>query len=201
VRDFPILREELKFAKFIVRMQQDFAAGIKNGFVTHLQLKGLMKDFELKEHNIDISFNVPTNFYELRESQKLELKVNNFSTLAANETISPSFAQKRYLGWSDIDIKANREFLRKDKELKWELTQIETNGPNWKEMVASQAEAASEAGAGIADGGGGGGGVPAFTGGPAGPEPTGEEGAPPAGETPEAGAPPAGQTPPSTPAQ
>ena len=199
-----MLREELKFARFIIRQQQLFSAGIKSGFITHLQMKGFWKDFELKEDSVQIEFNVPTNFYELRESQKLELKVSNFGNLASNESISPSFAQKRYLGWSDIDIKANREFLRKDKELKWELTQIETNGPNWKEMVASQAEAAAEAGAGIAGGGGGGGGgVPAFTGGPAGPEPTGEAEAetPPAGETPEAGAPPAGQTPPSTPAQ
>jgi hypothetical protein len=199
-----MLREELKFARFIIRQQQLFSAGIKSGFITHLQMKGFWKDFELKEDSLQIEFNVPTNFYELRESQKLELKVSNFGNLASNESISPSFAQKRYLGWSDIDIKANREFLRKDKELKWELTQIETNGPNWKEMVASQAEAAAEAGAGIAGGGGGGGGgVPAFTGGPAGPEPTGEAEAetPPAGETPEAGAPPAGQTPPSTPAQ
>lgn len=197
-----MLREELKFARFIIRQQQLFSAGIKAGFITHLQMKGFWKDFGLKEESLQIEFNVPTNFYELRESQKLELKVNNFSNLAANESISPSFAQKRYLGWNDIDIKANREFLRKDKELKWELTQIETNGPNWKEMVASQAEAASEAGAAIA-GGGGGGGVPAFTGGPAGPEPTGAEtgAVPEGGETPKEGTPPSGQTPPPTPAQ
>ena len=192
-----MLREELKFARFIIRTQQLFSSGIKTGFVTHLQMKGLWKELELKEESLQIEFNVPTNFYELRESQKLELKVANFGNLASNESISPTFAQKRYLNWSDIDIKANREFLRKDKELKWELMQIEQMGPNWKEMVAAQAGAAGappEAG-----GGGGGGGMPpAFTGGPAGPEPGGPEeagGAPP----PEEGAPPlaAGAPPPA----
>ena len=192
-----MLREELKFARFIIRTQQLFSTGIKTGFITHLQMKGLWKELELREESLQIEFNVPTNFYELRESQKLELKVANFGNLASNESISPTFAQKRYLNWSDIDIKANREFLRKDKELKWELMQIEQMGPNWKEMVAAQA--AGGAGAPPPEGGGGGGGMPpAFTGGPAGPEPGGPEeagGAPP----PEAGAPPlaAGAPPPA----
>jgi hypothetical protein len=148
-------------------------------------MKGLWKEFELKEETIQIEFNVPTNFYELRESQKLELKVSNFGSLASNESISPSFAQKRYLGWSDIDIKANREFLRKDKELRWELTQIENLGPKWKEALAAQAEAGGAAGgeaagAGMPPAGGGagpGGLPPAFTGGPA-PTPEGGEAAP-----------------------
>ena len=34
-----ILREELKFARFIIRLQQGFASGLKNGFITHLKLK------------------------------------------------------------------------------------------------------------------------------------------------------------------
>ena len=172
-----MLREELKFAKFIIRLQQLFASGIKNGFFTHLQLIGLWKKFGLSEQNIDIEFNVPTNFYEMRESQRLELKLSNFSNIASNESVSPSYAQKRYLGWSDIEIKANREFLRKDKALRWELAQIESLGPNWKEQLEAQAaagEAAGEAGGEVGGGGspmgggGGGGSVPPpFTGGPA----------------------------------
>jgi hypothetical protein len=194
-----MLREELKFARFIIRMQQIFAGGLKNGFITHLQLKGMWKEYELKEETIHIEFNVPTNFYELRESQKLELKVQNFGSLASNESISPSFAQKRYLGWSDVDIKANREFLRKDKELRWELTQIENMGPNWKQAVAAQAEAGGAPGGGGAPpsggmgGGMGGGGMGGMSGAP--PPEGGEEAPPPEGGTeappPAEGAPPA----------
>ena len=43
--------------------------------------------------------------------------------------------QKKYLNWSDNEIKANREFLRRDKELAWELAQIEAAGPNWREQA------------------------------------------------------------------
>jgi len=188
-----MLREELKFARFIIRLQQIFANGLKNGFITHLQLKGMWKDFELKEETIQVEFNVPTNFYELRESQKLELKVQNFGSLVSNESISPTFAQKRYLGWNDIDIKANREFLRKDKELRWELTQIENMGPNWKDMLATQANAGAEAGGpggapppgGGMGGGGMGGGMGGLGGAGAPPPPGGEEAG---GAPPEAGA-------------
>lgn len=198
-----MLREELKFARFIIRLQNIFASGLKNGFITHLQLKGMWKEYELKEETIHIEFNVPTNFYELRESQKLELKVQNFGSLVSNDSISTSFAQKRYLGWNDIDIKANREFLRKDKELRWELTQIENMGPNWKQMVAAQAEAGGGApgggGAPPPGGGGGmgGGGMGGGMGGPP-PPPEGEEGAPPEGA--EAPPPPEGGEAPPPPA-
>ncbi len=130
-----ILREELKFAKFIIRMQQQFASGLKNGFITHLKLKDLFDSYDLKSQNIHLEFNVPTNFYELRENQKLELKATNFNSLASNEFVAATYAQKRYLGWNDVDVKANREFLRKDAELQWELQQIGGGGPNWRDSI------------------------------------------------------------------
>lgn len=182
-----MLREELKFARFIIRLQQIFASGLKNGFITHLQLKGILQESELKEQNIDIAFNVPTNFYELRESQRMEGKIGNFTNLASQESMSPSYLQKKLLSWSEIDIKANREFLRNDKAFKWELAQIEAMGPNWQSQMEAQASAAAgpagaeggaPGGAPPSGGGGGGGGgmPPPFTGGQAA---TGGEEAPP----------------------
>lgn len=197
-----MLREELKFARFIIRLQQIFAAGLKGAFITHLQLKGILKESELKEQNIDIAFNVPTNFYELRESQRMEGKVGNFTNLAAQESMSPSYLQKKMLGWSEIDIKANREFLRNDKAFKWELSQIESMGPNWQSQMEAQASAAAGAAGPVSGappsgseggGGGGGGGMPpAFTGGEAA---TGGAEAPP--PEPEAPAAPEAPAPPS----
>ena len=146
-----ILREELKFAKFIIRLQQQFAAGLKNGFITHLKLKDLFDAYDLKPQNLHLEFNVPTNFYELRESQKLELKAQNFNSLASNEFVAATYAQKRYLGWNDVDVKANREFLRKDAELQWELQQIGSGGPNWRDSIEATPEAGggSDLGAGL----------------------------------------------------
>jgi hypothetical protein len=182
-----ILREELKFAKFVVRLQQRFAAAIKPGFITHLKLKGLWEELNLRDYYFDLEFNVPTNFYEMRENQKFQLKANSYTTITAGELISKTFSQKKYLGWSDQDILANREFIRKDAEIQWEIDQIKTGGPNWRENQAASLGAGAEAGGGplppgIGGGGGGGGVPPAF-----GPGPTpegGEAEAPPEGSAP-----------------
>lgn len=167
-----ILREELKFANFLIRQQQRFASGLKNGYITHLKLKKLWEKLELREQDIDITFNVPTNFYEMRAQQKLELKLNNFGTATQNDFISKLYSMKKFLGWSDDDIKANREFLRKDKELQWELEQITAGGPNWRSTYATgQESAAGATGEGSTP--------PSF-----GPTPTGLGGATAGGETP-----------------
>ena len=184
-----MLREELKFARFIIRVQQQFAEGIKGGFVTHLQLKGLWKQYNLKEQHIDIKFNVPTNFYELRESQKLEQKVTNFNNISQNANISPTFALKKFMNWNDLDIKANREFLRKDKAFSWELAQIEAGGPNWQQNAMATAGAPGGEAGGMPPASGPGGMPPAFTGGPAATE--GGEGEPPVEGAPAEGTPPA----------
>ena len=158
-----ILREELKFAKFIIRLQQHFAQGIKNGFLTHLKLRDMFTKYDIRAQNIHLEFNVPTNFYEMRESQKLALKVDNFNSLATNEYISATYSQKKYLSWSDTEIKANREFLRKDKELEWELAQITNGGPNWRDDLEQAAAPSGE----VAAGGEAGGMPPEFGGGEA----------------------------------
>ena len=185
-----ILREELKFARFIIRLQQNFAAGMKNGFITHLKLKGYLDKYDVKEQNIHLEFNVPTNFYELRENQKLELKVTNFTNLVSNPTISPTYAQKKFLGWTDIDVLANREFLRKDKALEWELQQIVNGGPNWRDQLAAPGEAAATSAPGAAPAGGATppsfGSPAAAPGGEAAPEAEAGAEAPPAAETPAA---------------
>lgn len=162
-----ILREELKFARFIIRQQQRFAAGIKRGFITHLKLKGLWEKYDLNETNLEIEFNVPTNFYEMREGQRLEQRVTSYNNASQSEFVSNTYAQKKYLLWKDKDILANREFLRKDAELQWELQQIAALGPAWREQVI-----ASDLGVGgepaPPGGGGTGGGLgtpPPFTGG------------------------------------
>ena len=164
-----ILREELKFARFVMRQQQRFAAGIRKGYITHLTLMGIFEKLELNEQNFEVDFNVPTNFYELRENQRLELKAGNFNNLASSEFVSSTYAQKKYLGWKDRDILANREFLRKDAELQWELGQIQAAGPAWKEVAVAGEVAQTDAavggeGAGV---GGGDGAIPEFGGGPA----------------------------------
>tara|TARA_R110000751_G_scaffold285781_1_gene390111 strand:- start:1829 stop:3655 length:1827 start_codon:yes stop_codon:yes gene_type:complete len=148
-----IVREELKFARFIMRLQHAVAFGLKDAFVAHLKLRGIWDKFEVKEPHIKLQFNPPPNFQELRNQQLLELKWNNYSSAIQNQLVSDTYAKKHYLKLTDDEISTNRELLRKDSELKWELAQIEAMGPNWRELAAAEAGAGAE----MAPGGGGGG--------------------------------------------
>jgi hypothetical protein len=153
-----MLREELKFAKMIIRQQQRFAAGIKRAFITHLKFKEMFDedDYDLYEENIFVQFNAPTNFFEMRESQRLNLRMEIFNNVTGNENVSSIWAMKKYLEWKDEDILANVGFLKKEAGIQFEVDQIRNNGPNWKEMLEQQAEMGEDGGMGGDLGGGGG---------------------------------------------
>ena len=57
--------------------------------------------------------------------------LNNFSNITQNESISQGYGQKEWLGWTDEQVKANREWLRKDAALQHELEQIRGGGADW----------------------------------------------------------------------
>ncbi len=194
-----LLREELRFAKFIIRIQNQLAAGLKDAFITHLKLRGWWRELKLHESYFNFRFTEPSNFFAIRQQQLLELKLKNFSDMSANDGISNTFAQRHYLDYSDAKIGENMEWKRKDAALRWELSQIETNGPNWREHI----EAAENIAAGVEGGAGGGGGggtsasaIPEFGGGGGGGAPAGGEATPEGGEA-AAGAPAGGEAAPA----
>jgi hypothetical protein len=168
-------REELRFAKFLIRLQKQIASGLKESFITHLKLRNIWDAYNLKERNLKIVFNTPTMFMMMKQQQMFELQYNNFNNLSQNEGISNSFAQKEWLEFTDESMATNREWRRKDAAMQYELEQILTNGPNWKQQVQAMQDISAEM---EASGGGMGGAVdtpPDF-----GPAPDGAE-APPEG--------------------
>lgn len=168
-------REELRFAKFLIRMQKQFAAGIKRGFITHLKLRNIWQQYNLKDRHLKVEFNTPTLFMVLKQQQIFDVKYNNFNNMSMNDGISNSFAQEKYLGLTSEEMARNREWVRRDAAFQWEAEQIRANGPAWR----TQAQAVDAAAAEI--GGGGGGGVGSLGGGADselpefGPSPTGGE--------------------------
>jgi hypothetical protein len=139
-----ILREELKFAKFILRLQNQFAEGFKKTFISHLKLKGLWEKLKIHESQFTFEFNPPSNFFAIRKNQEFELKYKIFSDISQSESISKTFAQRHYLSFSDSKISENMEWLRKDAALKWELDQIAAIGPNWREHAEAMNNAAND---------------------------------------------------------
>jgi hypothetical protein len=184
-----ILREELKFAKFIIRLQGQFSEGLKQAFVTHLKIRGWWSEFKMHESYFDIHFNPPSNYFAMRKNQEFELKYNNFNNMSGNESIAKTFAQRHYLGLNDAKISENMEWLRKDAALTWELAQIQQTGPNWREHIEAAETAAgatAEGGSPLGGGGGGSAEIPEFGGGAA-PE-TGAAATPETPAAPETGA-------------
>jgi len=172
-----ILREELKFAKLIIRLQTHFASTIKDTFITHLKLKGLWSEYKLRENDISVALNPPSHFAAVRDQQLLQIRWDNLKSATQTENlVAKSYALKKYLGWNDDELIANREWQRKDAALQFELEKIATLGKNWEEAMTG--------GAPGQPGAGGGGGAapgansaPAFGPGPGGPEAGAEPGA------------------------
>lgn len=184
-----ITRDELRFARFIIRIQRQFAMGIRDTFIAHLKMKGFWKQYKLRERSINIEFNVPTSFMAMREQQLLQIKFENFNVATQNASIAPSYAQKYYLQWSDEMMKENREWIKKDAGLRWEIAQIEASGPNFREQLAAAAGVETGgAEAGAAPTGGGGSEIPEFGGTAPAPETDGAETATPPAPGAEAGA-------------
>lgn len=145
-------REELRFARFIMRIQRQFAAGIKDTFMVHLKLRGLWDKLKLKEHELQIEFATPSNFQVVRDQQVWELMWNNFNQMSQNEMMSKTYGQRYFLKMDDAQIAENREWLKQDAALTWELDQIRTQGPNWRDQMAQMDDALADASAGGAGG-------------------------------------------------
>ena len=153
-----ILREELKFAQFVVRLQNQVATGFKQAFITHLKLRGWWNDYKLHESYLNLDFTPPSNYFAIRQQQLQELKQKNFSDMSQNEGISNIFAQRHYLAWNDAKISENMEWQRKEAAFKWELGQIVNAGPNWREQLEAAQSAAMTGGESSGETGLGGGG-------------------------------------------
>lgn len=149
--DGEITREELRFARFIIRLQRQFALGIREAFMVHLKLRGLWERYKLKETDIHLYFNVPTHFMAMRDQQLLNIKWENYQNFSGNEMISHSFAQRYYLEWTDDQMGENREWLRRDAEFLWELEQIKSGGPDFRQQADAIDAAMADAGLGDMD--------------------------------------------------
>ena len=112
------------------------------------------EQYDLREEDILIKFVEPSQFFALREQQLFQTKYDNFSNMSQNDFVSNTLALKMYLGWSDKEILTNLDMLKKDAAFRWELLQIEQNGPDFREKALEELQGTMEAGGGLDAGGG-----------------------------------------------
>ena len=112
-----INRDEIRWAKFLERHQNKFTQAFTKLLLLHLEFMGLKKEYDLDESKLHVMMTPPNNYKQQMSQQLLESQMNNYQNVANNPEISKSYAQERYLGWSEEDIQANSDGFKKDKKL------------------------------------------------------------------------------------
>jgi len=112
-----IVRDEIKWAKFLERQQHIFTREMKKLFLLHLEFRGLKKQYALEDKDFEIMMNPPSNYKESMDQGYLAQNFDNYNALANNAEFSKYYLMKKYLHWSDDEINENVKGLKKDKEL------------------------------------------------------------------------------------
>jgi len=112
-----ITRDEIKWAKFLERQQVKFTEDLENLFLLHLEMKGLKKEYELRKGSLKIYMNAPSHYKEDMEQRFRQARYDVYSSMADREEFSRYYLLKKYMNWSDEEIKTNQDGMKKDKEL------------------------------------------------------------------------------------
>jgi hypothetical protein len=113
-----ITRDEIKWAKFLERQQMRFCDAFLKMFLTHLELIGMKKQYDLDEDKLRIIMTSPNNYRDHMKQKLLEQNFTNYQSLSREEEFSKYYLMKKYLGWNDDEIEANIAGFKMDKKLK-----------------------------------------------------------------------------------
>jgi hypothetical protein len=107
-RSSEILRDELKFAKFVGRLRKRFAAMFNDMLKTQLILKNIVtpEDWKGMEDHIQYDFLYDNQFAELKESELMEGRLNQLSIIEPyiGKYYSTEYVRKRVLRQTDQEI-------------------------------------------------------------------------------------------------
>ena len=107
-RSSEILRDELKFAKFVGRLRKRFAQMFNDMLRTQLILKNIItpEDWEIMEDHIQYDFLYDNQFAELKESELLQSRLGNLATIEPyiGKYYSTEYVRKKVLRQTDTEI-------------------------------------------------------------------------------------------------
>ena len=107
-RSSEILRDELKFAKFVGRLRKRFAAMFNDMLKTQLILKNIVtpEDWDVMEEHIQYDFLYDNQFAELKETELLEGRLNSLATIEPyiGKYYSTEYVRKKVLRQTDSEI-------------------------------------------------------------------------------------------------
>ena len=107
-RSSEILRDELKFAKFVGRLRKRFSAMFNDMLRTQLILKNIItpEDWETMGEHIQYDFLYDNQFAELKESEMLQSRLGNLATIEPyiGKFYSTEYVRKKILRQTDSEI-------------------------------------------------------------------------------------------------
>ncbi len=102
--------EELRFANYIRRLQNRIENVFDREFKCYLKSAGV----KINPNLFFLTLPEPQNFADQRQAALDNDLLGNFNSVKEISWISPRFAAKRYLRWSEDDIQANESMRRKE---------------------------------------------------------------------------------------
>ena len=107
-RSSEILRDELKFSKFVGRLRKRFSAMFNDMLRTQLILKNIVtpEDWEKMGEHIQYDFLYDNQFAELKESEMIQSRLGNLATIEPyiGKFYSTEFVRKKILRQTDSEI-------------------------------------------------------------------------------------------------
>ena len=103
--------EELRFAKFVMRLQERLNAILDAEFKIYLKVSGLKIDDEI----FQIRLPDPANFALYRQAALDADLISTFNNVEQTKYLSKRFIIKRYLGLSDDEIQMNETMLKEER--------------------------------------------------------------------------------------
>lgn len=105
--------EELRFAKFIMRLQDRLERVMDEEFKVYLKVVGLNVDDEI----FSIKIPDPANFALYRQAALDADLIGSFNNIEGVKYLSRRFIMKRYLGLTDDELQMNEVMLKEERKI------------------------------------------------------------------------------------
>lgn len=117
--------EELRFANFVMRLQDRIEKVVDEEFKVYLKVVGLKIDDEI----FRLKLPDPANFALYRQNALDADLISAFNNVAQEKTLSKRFVLKRYLGLTDDEIQMNEAMVKEERGI-----QENTNIPSLQQI-------------------------------------------------------------------
>jgi hypothetical protein len=123
-RSGEITREEVKFSRFVERLQRRFKSVIMDPFITLLKMRGIDEQWLDKKY-LNIEFTKSNLFKEYKEIELLDQRfgllgsASSYMMMPGNEgnaLFSKEFVLRKYFAITDSDWKENEKLMAKEKK-------------------------------------------------------------------------------------